>query len=130
MEQPLHRTANNTAIIQESYIDALGSYVVYSPVNISDVKMAVNGEDPARMSIFPSGIVISKDVQSITHASAWSSGSGDKRTHGTLMTMAFQILMNGPTTMVAESKTVIKSLMTSTIQNINHALINGSNLEF
>ncbi|XP_014517363.2 homeobox-leucine zipper protein HDG11-like [Vigna radiata var. radiata] len=128
--QPLHRTANNTAIIQESYIDALGSYVVYSPVNISDVKMAVNGEDPARMSIFPSGIVISKDVQSITHASAWSSGSGDKRTHGTLMTMAFQILMNGPTTMVAESKTVIKSLMTSTIQNINHALINGSNLEF
>ncbi|XP_047147495.1 homeobox-leucine zipper protein HDG11-like [Vigna umbellata] len=129
--QPLHRTANNMAIIQESFIDALGSYVVYSPVNISDIKMAVNGKDSARiMSIFPSGIVISKDVQTITHASAWSSGSDDTRRHGTLLTVTFQILMNGPTTMVAESKTVVNSLMTSTIQKINHALVNGSNLEF
>ncbi|KAG2395482.1 Homeobox-leucine zipper protein [Vigna angularis] len=128
--QPLHRTANNMAIIQESFIDALGSYVVYSPVNISDIKMAVNGKDSAKMSIFPSGIVISKDVQSITHASAWSSGSDDTRRHGTLLTVTFQILMNGPTTMVAESKTVVNSLMTSTIQKINHALVNGSNLEF
>jgi len=118
------------AIIQESCIDPLGSYVVYSPVNISEIKMATNGEDSATMSSFPSGIVISKDVQSIANASAWSGGSGDTRTHSTLLTVAFQILMNGPTTMIAESKTVVNSLMTSTIQNINHALIDGYNLEF
>ncbi|KAK7332586.1 hypothetical protein VNO80_29339 [Phaseolus coccineus] len=127
--QPVHRTANNMAIIQESCIDPLGSYVVYSPVNISDIKMAINGEESTTMAIFPSGIVISKDERSITNA-AWSSGSDDTRTHSTLLTVAFQILMNGPTTMIAESKTVVNSLMTSTIQNINHALINGSNLEF
>jgi len=118
------------AIIQESCIDPLGSYVVYSPINISDIKMAINGEESTTLAIFPSGIVISKDEQSITNASAWSSGSDDTRTHSTLLTVAFQIMMNGPTTMIAESKTVVNSLMTSTIQNINHALINGSNLEF
>ncbi|KAL9320601.1 hypothetical protein ACSQ67_012440 [Phaseolus vulgaris] len=128
--QPVHRNANNMAIIQESCIDPLGSYVVYSPINISDIKMAINGEESTTLAIFPSGIVISKDEQSITNASAWSSGSDDTRTHSTLLTVAFQIMMNGPTTMIAESKTVVNSLMTSTIQNINHALINGSNLEF
>ncbi|CAJ1962994.1 unnamed protein product, partial [Sphenostylis stenocarpa] len=111
------------AIIQESCIDPLGSYVVYSPVNISDMKMSINGEESPTMSMFPSGIVISKDGRCIANACASSSANVDTRTYGSLLTVAFQILMNSPTTMIAESKTVVNSLMTSTVKNINHALI-------
>ncbi|RDY01502.1 Homeobox-leucine zipper protein HDG11, partial [Mucuna pruriens] len=126
--QPIDPTTNNVVIIQESSIDPLGSYVVYSPINILDIKRAINGEDSSTMSILPSGIVISEDGQSIANARASSSGNGDTRTKGSLLTIAFQILMNNPTTMTLESVAVVNSLITSTIKNINDALVNGSDL--
>ncbi|XP_020230815.1 homeobox-leucine zipper protein HDG11-like [Cajanus cajan] len=128
--QPVHPTMNNVVMIQESSFDPLGSYVVYSPLNILDIRRAINGEDSSTTSIFPSGIVILDNEQSITNAPTSSSGNGILRTRGSLLTVAFQILMNSPTTTALESVAVVNSLITSTVKNIKDALMNGSNLEF
>ncbi|KAG4387731.1 hypothetical protein AAZX31_09G025600 [Glycine max] len=125
--QPIHPTANNVVIIQESCTDPLGSYVVYSSTNILDIKRTINGEDSSTMPFFPSGIVISEEGQSITNARASSSGNGDVRTRGSLLTVAFQILMNSSPTMMMEFVTVVNSLITSTVENINDALISSFN---
>ncbi|KAK7412828.1 hypothetical protein VNO78_04486 [Psophocarpus tetragonolobus] len=127
--QPIHPTTSNMVIIQESCIDPMGSYVVYSPVNILDIKRTVNGQDSSAFTIFPSGIVISEDGKSIANACASSSGKGDVRTRGSLLTVAFQILMSSPTTMTMECVTVANSVITSTIKNIYDSLMTSSNLE-
>ncbi|KAL2341562.1 hypothetical protein Fmac_009502 [Flemingia macrophylla] len=126
--QPIHPTANNVVIIQESCLDPLASYVVYSPVNILDMKRTINGEDCSTVSIFPSGIVILENGQSIASASTSSGGNADTRARGSVLTVAFQILMNSPTTTALESRAVVDSLITLTVKNIKDALMKDSNL--
>ncbi|XP_027338253.1 homeobox-leucine zipper protein HDG11-like [Abrus precatorius] len=121
---------NGVAIIQESFIDPLGSYVVYSPINISDIERIINGEDSALVSVLPSGIVISEDEQSIANARASSSGDGDKSTRGSLITVAFQILMCNPAAMNLESVAAVNSLITSTVHNVKDALLSDYHLMF
>ncbi|KAK7331293.1 hypothetical protein VNO77_25515 [Canavalia gladiata] len=132
MRQPLSPSPSNVLIIQESFIDPLGSYVVYSPVNVQDLKKVIDGEEASMVWVLPSGIVISEDEQSIADARTPSGGDhGDKRTRGSLLTLAFQIFMGSPAAMNLESVASVNSLITATVQSINDALLSGSNhLEF
>ncbi|AES64822.1 hypothetical protein MTR_2g030710 [Medicago truncatula] len=68
-------------IIQECFIDPLGSYVVYSPLNTQELNMAINGHDLSNVSlIIPSGFLISEDSKSL---------SKDSKSRGSLLTVAF-----------------------------------------
>lgn len=130
--QPINpHTASDVVILQESFIDPLGSYVVYSPVNMPELRIAIDGEDSSTVSVLPSGIVISEDNQSLLNArtnssSSSNSGGGSKITRGSLLTVAFQILMSGHAAMNLDSVAVVNSLVTSTVQNIKDALLNNN----
>jgi len=45
---------NVVVIIQEYFINPLGSYVVFSPFNIPELKISINGQDTSTMSFLSS----------------------------------------------------------------------------
>lgn len=99
---------NNMLILQESCIDASGSIVVYCPVDLPAINMAMSGEDPSYFPLLPSGFTISPDA----------SGSGS------LITVVFQILVsNLPSARLSpESVTTVNNLIGNTIHQIKAAL--------
>ncbi|KAH0873877.1 hypothetical protein HID58_071239 [Brassica napus] len=81
-------------IIQDSFIDALGGMVVYAPVDLNTAHAAVSGNvNPSGIPILPSGFVISRDGR----PSATAELDGGRDNCKTLLTVAFQILVTGPT---------------------------------
>ncbi|XP_061339720.1 homeobox-leucine zipper protein HDG11-like [Gastrolobium bilobum] len=124
----LNPNANNVFLLQECFIDPLGAYVIYAPVKVPDINLAVNGGDSSMVSILPSGIVISEDAPSIINARASSSSgnSGKGSPRGSLVTVAFQILMPNPAVVNMESVAGVNAIITSTVQNIKDALIKDS----
>ncbi|KZV34775.1 hypothetical protein F511_00677 [Dorcoceras hygrometricum] len=50
---------NNMLILQESCIDASGSLIVYCPVDIPAIEIAMAGDDPSYIPLLPSGFTIS-----------------------------------------------------------------------
>lgn len=103
---------NNMLILQESCIDASGSIVVYCPVDLPAINMAMSGEDPSYFPLLPSGFTISPDGD--------ATGSGS----GSLITVVFQILVsNLPSARLSpESVTTVNNLIGNTIHQIKAAL--------
>ncbi|XP_071903558.1 homeobox-leucine zipper protein HDG12-like isoform X2 [Coffea arabica] len=52
---------NNMLILQESCIDASGSLVVFGPVDLPAINIAMSGEDPSYIPLLPSGFTITPD---------------------------------------------------------------------
>lgn len=48
-------------VLQETIIDSMGPFLVYVPIEFSTVTLIVKGGDATKVSILPSGIVISPD---------------------------------------------------------------------
>ena len=48
-------------ILQESCIDASGSLVVFGPVDLPAINIAMSGEDPSYIPLLPSGFTITPD---------------------------------------------------------------------
>ncbi|KAG6430132.1 hypothetical protein SASPL_108194 [Salvia splendens] len=94
-------------ILQETCIDAVGSLVVYAPVDIPAMHVVMNGGDSAYVALLPSGFAIVPDGVS-----------------GSLLTVAFQILVNSlPTAkLTVESVETVNNLITCTLQKIKAAL--------
>ncbi|KAJ9552887.1 hypothetical protein OSB04_016932 [Centaurea solstitialis] len=124
---------NSMLILQESCTDASGSLVVYCPVDLPAINIAMNGEDPSYIPLLPSGFIITSDGHhEITpHVGSGAStsntadhGVGDHgattTSTGSLITVVFQIQVNGlPTTkMSPESLTTINNLVTNTVHQI------------
>ncbi|KAM1956525.1 hypothetical protein ACFX16_025933 [Malus domestica] len=124
--RPFTPTENNMLMLQESYTDPLGSLVVYAPVDMPALNVAVSGKDSSNIPILPSGFVISGDGRAeITGDSGHSKGGGS------LLTVAFQILVSSPSTskqMNMESVATVNALISSTVQKIKVAL-NCSSLD-
>ena len=85
--------------------------VVYAPLDVPGLNVALKGEDSSNVPILPSGFII-------TDANGRA---------GSLLTLAFQILVSGSTTasspqLPMESIPHINSLITSTIHKIRAAL--------
>ncbi|KAI4371533.1 hypothetical protein MLD38_019755 [Melastoma candidum] len=102
-------------ILQETCIDASGSLVVYAPVDIPAMHVVMNGGDSAYVALLPSGFAIVPD----------GPGSGQQqRAGGSLLTVAFQILVNSlPTAkLTVESVETVNNLISCTIQKIKAAL--------
>lgn len=121
---------NNMLILQESCIDSSGSLVVYCPLDLPAINIAMSGEDPSYIPLLPSGFTISPDgrqdqgdasasTSSINSASIGGGGGG-----GSLVTVAFQILVSSlPSAKLnMESVNTVNNLIGTTVQQIKSAL--------
>lgn len=111
-------TENNRVTLQECSMDPIGSYVVYAPMDVAVIDMAIAGGETSVIPILPSGFMIAADGQT----NAESSG-------GSLLTVAFQMLVgcsltpDGTEIHDVESVAEVKTLLDLTVQKIQNALI-------
>ncbi|KAF3438347.1 hypothetical protein FNV43_RR21109 [Rhamnella rubrinervis] len=118
---------NNMLILQESCIDSSGSLIVYSPVDLPAINLAMSGEDPSYIPLLPSGFTISPDGRPDQGdgASTSSNPHGNMgRSSGSLVTVTFQILVSSlPSAKLnLESVTTVNNLIGTTVQQIKAAL--------
>ncbi|KAH7529418.1 hypothetical protein FEM48_Zijuj05G0182000 [Ziziphus jujuba var. spinosa] len=121
---------NNMLILQESCIDSSGSLVVYCPVDLPAINIAMSGEDPSYIPLLPSGFTITPDGRPDQGGGDGASTSSNThgnllgRSSGSLITVAFQILISSlpNAKMNMESVTTVNNLIGTTIQQIKAAL--------
>ncbi|KAK1404528.1 Homeodomain GLABROUS 11 [Heracleum sosnowskyi] len=120
---------SNMLVLQESCIDSSGSLVVYSPVDLPAINIAMSGEDTSYIPLLPSGFTISPDgrtstLQQTVHEGA--SSSSCTSTTGSLLTIVIQIMVSHmastTTKMSQESVNTVNNLIGNTIQQIKVAL--------
>ncbi|KAK7303583.1 hypothetical protein RJT34_14493 [Clitoria ternatea] len=124
--QPFIPTENNALIIQESFTNPAGSYIVYGPTDVATMELVIKGEDSSMLQILPSGFVISADG---TSKGAFNNDPNvGTRTEGSLLTLAYQILAcspDGTNLLTTETVAAVNSLLTTTVLKVKGAL--GSN---
>lgn len=121
-----NQNSSSMLILQETCIDAGGSLVVYAPVDIPAMHIVMNGGDSAYVALLPSGFAIVPDGPG-SHGAAnggGNGGGGHSRVRGSLLTVAFQILVNSlPTAkLTVESVETVNNLISCTVQKIKAAL--------
>ncbi|KAK9273560.1 hypothetical protein L1049_018370 [Liquidambar formosana] len=117
----MNANQSSMLILQETCIDAAGSLVVYAPVDIPAMHVVMNGGDSAYVALLPSGFAIVPDGPG---SRGPSSNGGPERVGGSLLTVAFQILVNSlPTAkLTVESVETVNNLISCTVQKIKAAL--------
>ncbi|EPS60199.1 hypothetical protein M569_14605, partial [Genlisea aurea] len=121
---------NNMLILQESCIDSSGCLVVYCPVDLPAIHIAMSGEDPSYIPLLPSGFTISSDGRHSsndggTQNNNGASTSGDGGSGGgSLITIVFQILVSSlpSARMSHESVATVNNLIGSTVNQIKASL--------
>ncbi|XP_058078884.1 homeobox-leucine zipper protein ROC8-like [Magnolia sinica] len=119
---------NNMLILQESCTDSSGSLVVYAPVDLPAINIAMSGEDPSYIPLLPSGFTILPDGRPDNSGAGPSTSSNLQgnmpRSSGSLITVAFQILVSSlPSAKLnLESVTTVNNLISTTVQQIKSAL--------
>ncbi|KAK1301956.1 Homeobox-leucine zipper protein ROC8 [Acorus calamus] len=115
---------NNMLILQESCTDASGSLVVYAPVELPAINVAMSGEDPSYIPLLPSGFTITPDGRAPDSSASISSSHNGGRGGGSLITVAFQILVSSlPSAKLnAESVNTVNNLISTTVQQIKAGL--------
>lgn len=100
--------------------------MVYCPVDLHAINIAMSGEDPSYIPLLPSGFTISSDGQSQQGDGASSSSSNvlGNSSSGSLITVAFQILVSSlPSAKLnMESVETVNNLIGTTVQQIKSAL--------
>ncbi|KAL5574189.1 hypothetical protein UlMin_023786 [Ulmus minor] len=122
----LQTKENSIVILQETYIDALGSLLVFAPTDIGGLTTATR-KDSSCLSLLPSGLIISGDGRAnvAPESVASSSKSRPPLSGNSLLTVAFQILNKSWTKnnlLNLESVATVNALVTSTVQRIKVAL--------
>ncbi|TYH38702.1 hypothetical protein ES332_D12G127700v1 [Gossypium tomentosum] len=125
----MNANQSSMLILQETYLDAAGSLVVYAPVDIPAMHVVMNGGDSAYVALLPSGFAIVPDGPgshgpiSNGHVNG-NTGGGSSSVGGSLLTVAFQILVNSlPTAkLTVESVETVNNLISCTVQKIKAAL--------
>nr|XP_009602857.1 homeobox-leucine zipper protein ANTHOCYANINLESS 2-like isoform X2 [Nicotiana tomentosiformis] len=124
----INANQSSMLILQETCIDAAGALVVYAPVDIPAMHVVMNGGDSAYVALLPSGFSIVPDGPGSRGSSTANCGSNndgpDQRISGSLLTVAFQILVNSlPTAkLTVESVETVNNLISCTVQKIKAAL--------
>ncbi|PIN22001.1 Transcription factor DLX [Handroanthus impetiginosus] len=123
----INSNQSSMLILQETCIDAAGSLVVYAPVDIPAMHVVMNGGDSAYVALLPSGFAIVPDgpgSRGPTSNGPTINGGPGHRVSGSLLTVAFQILVNSlPTAkLTVESVETVNNLISCTVQKIKAAL--------
>ncbi|KAL1224062.1 Homeobox-leucine zipper protein HDG12 [Cardamine amara subsp. amara] len=104
---------NNMLILQESCIDSSSAaLVIYTPVDVPALNIAMNGQDTSYIPILPSGFAISPD--------GTSRGGGG----GSLITVGFQIMVSSlqSAKLTMESMETVNNLINTTVHQIKTTL--------
>ncbi|WOL14194.1 homeobox-leucine zipper protein ROC8-like [Canna indica] len=127
----LNSGQNTMLILQECCTDESGSVVVYSPIDVPAINVVMSGEDPSYIPLLPSGFTILPDGQrssslgsAVGGQGASSSSNPLRGSSGSLVTVAFQILMSSlPSAKLnLESVMTVNNLIATTVQQIKAAL--------
>ncbi|KAE9586112.1 hypothetical protein Lal_00010013 [Lupinus albus] len=122
---------NSMLILQESCIDSSGSIVVYCPVELAAINIAMSGEDPSYIPLLPSGFTISPDGKTdqglgdrASTSTSTNTNTNKNTSRGSLVTVAFQILVSSlPSSKLnKESVNTVNNLIGTTVQQIKAAL--------
>ncbi|KAE8697560.1 hypothetical protein F3Y22_tig00110621pilonHSYRG00473 [Hibiscus syriacus] len=118
----MNSNQSSMLILQETCIDAAGSLVVYVPVDIPSMHVVMNGGDSAYVAILPSGS--RGGPTSNGNADRNGGGDGSPRVGGSLLTVAFQILVNSlPSVKITvESMETVNNRISCAVQKIKDAL--------
>ncbi|RWW67126.1 hypothetical protein BHE74_00025472 [Ensete ventricosum] len=104
-------TGNAVTLLRasETCTDASGSLVVYAPVDVPAMHLVMSGGDSSYVALLPSGFAILPD---------------GRKAVGSLLTVAFQILVNSQPTakLTVESVETVNNLISCTVQKIKAAL--------
>ncbi|KAK8921912.1 Homeobox-leucine zipper protein ROC2 [Platanthera zijinensis] len=113
---------SNMLILQESSTDATGSYVIYAPVDVVAMNVVLNGGDPDYVALLPSGFAILPDGSN--GVSSGGNGTSEVGSGGSLLTVAFQILVDSiPTAKLSlGSVATVNSLIACTVERIKAAV--------
>nr|GMC59737.1 homeobox-leucine zipper protein ROC8-like [Ipomoea batatas] len=124
--QPYVSKESSMLVLQESCVNSLEGHVVYAPIDLPVITASINGEDPIKIPMLPSGFVISGDGRLEKRSSSTAQSSNSKTGQGgSLLTVAFQILIsNGSLSKQVNMECVatVHALISSTIQKIKTAL--------
>ncbi|XP_057452204.1 homeobox-leucine zipper protein PROTODERMAL FACTOR 2-like [Lotus japonicus] len=113
---------SNKTIVQETYTDSIGSYVVYSPVELSTMNLVLSGSDLDYGNLLPSGFAIIPDGSRLSGGPINDDGQG-----GCLGTLAYQILVEAtPTPLAPSLVSSLCTLMKCTIDKIQVAMMSVS----
>ncbi|KAJ6940310.1 hypothetical protein NC651_006455 [Populus alba x Populus x berolinensis] len=126
----MNANQSSMLILQETCIDAAGSLVVYAPVDTPAMHVVMNGGDSAYVALLPSGFAIvpdgpgSRGPPTTNGVPTANNVGGQERVSGSLLTVAFQILVNSlPTAkLTVESVETVNNLISCTVQKIKAAL--------
>ncbi|KAE8709401.1 Homeobox-leucine zipper protein ROC6 [Hibiscus syriacus] len=124
----MNANQSSMLILQETCIDAAGSLVVYAPVDIPAMHLVMNGGDSSYVALLPSGFAVSPDGPGcrgpVCDGHISGNGGESQRVGGSLLTVAFQILVNSlPTAQLTlESVETVNNLISCTVQKIKAAL--------
>ncbi|CAK8560897.1 unnamed protein product [Lathyrus sativus] len=121
----MNSNQSSMLILQETCIDEAGSLVVYAPVDIPAMHVVMNGGDSAYVALLPSGFAVVPDGPGSRGPENGSTANGgEARVSGSLLTVAFQILVNSlPTAkLTVESVETVNNLISCTVQKIKGAL--------
>ncbi|CAK9236392.1 unnamed protein product [Sphagnum troendelagicum] len=130
---PMNASQSNMLILQESCTDVSGALVIYAPVDIPAMNLVLRGGDPAYVALLPSGFAILPDrpaenrraaATMMSHDNNNTDNNGPRTTGGSLLTVAFQILVSTvPSARLSlESVATVNSLISCTVQRIKAAL--------
>ncbi|KAA0040254.1 homeobox-leucine zipper protein HDG2 [Cucumis melo var. makuwa] len=113
---------SNMLILQESSTDQTASFVIYAPVDIVSINVVLNGGDPDYVALLPSGFAILPDGS--TASSGGANGAGEHGSGGSLLTVAFQILVDSvPTAKLSlGSVATVNNLIACTVERIKASL--------
>ncbi|GER27243.1 homeobox-leucine zipper family protein, partial [Striga asiatica] len=123
--QPFVPKETKMLMLQESSLDSLGAQLIYAPMDLPTIISVVNGENNTKIPILPSGYIISGDGRPNKANAASSSSNANNSSNGSLLTVAFQILVcRGPLTkeLNMESVATVHALISSTIEKIKTGL--------
>ncbi len=131
---PMNANQSNMLILQESCTDVSGALLIYAPVDIPAMNLVLRGGDPAYVALLPSGFAILPDgpenrsrasSMMVSHDSTGQlTDSSPRTTGGSLLTVAFQILVSTiPSARLSlESVETVNNLISCTVQRIKAAL--------
>ncbi|KMS99024.1 hypothetical protein BVRB_3g066300 isoform B [Beta vulgaris subsp. vulgaris] len=118
---------SNMLILQESWTDRTGSFIVYAPVDSTSMESVLRGGDSDYLALLPSGFAIADAAilpNALTLANDNGDGGGTVGRGASALTLGFQILVNSlPTAkLTVESINTVNDLMSCTIQKIRDSL--------
>lgn len=121
---PANLNEGNMLILQESCTDPSGSLVVYASVDLQSINIAMGGEDPSFIPLLPSGFIVLPDGRPGTGSIASSSSNPMGGSSGSVLTVAFQIMVSSlPSAKLnLESVATVNQLIGATVQQIKAAL--------